>query len=200
LHEENAMEENDVIPIEKNKINKKYIEQNFEQVLWGTRYVILLPVIFSLIGSLIMFIIGSIDVIKVIIETVQYFYNVRNEIDIHSMVIVKIVGAIDIYLIAVVLLIFSFGLYTLFISKIDIAEQSESSKLLDVHSLDSLKDKLSQVIIMALIVKFFQMIFTMDEAYKTSIDMIYLSVSILALGICLFFVYRAKAHKSEIHK
>lgn len=194
------MEEKDEIPFKKVEINKNKIESNFENILWGTRYIILLPVVFSLLGAIIMFIIGSIDIINVIIKTAEYFINTGNEIDIHSIVIVQVVGAIDIYLIAVVLLIFSFGIYTLFISKIDIAEQSESSKLLDVHSLDSLKDKLSQVIIMALIVKFFQTIFTMDEAYKTSLDMIYLSVSILGLGICLFFVYRAKAHTNEIIK
>jgi len=59
-------------------------------------------------------------------------------------------------LIAVVLLIFSFGIYELFISEIDDAENSEvGSKILAIHSLDELKDKLGKVVVMVLIVSFF---------------------------------------------
>ena len=39
----------------------------------------------------------------------------------HEDIVAGIIGAVDLYLIAVVLLIFSFGIYELFISKIDVS-------------------------------------------------------------------------------
>jgi uncharacterized membrane protein YqhA len=56
-----------------------------------------------------------------------------------------------------VLIIFSFGIYELFISKIDIARSSEAySTLLEISTLDDLKNKIIRVIIRVLVVSFFQ--------------------------------------------
>ena len=41
----------------------------------------------------------------------------------HSHILAHVITAVDLYLIGVVLLIFSFGIYELFISKIDIARE-----------------------------------------------------------------------------
>ena len=62
-----------------------------------------------------------------------------------QVVVGGIIGAVDLYLIGVVMIIFSFGLYELFISDIDPAkdEHGEENQLLAVHSLDQLKDKIS---------------------------------------------------------
>lgn len=178
----------------------KGFELLFERWLWGTRFMVLLPIIFSLIGSLVMFIVGSVDVVKVVLDSIAYASGSGEGGDLHARVIIEIVGAIDIYLIAIVLLIFSFGLYTLFISRIDEAEDSETSGILEIHSLDSLKDKLSQVVIMALVIKFFQMIFSMYQSFTSPLDMVYLALSILGLAMALFFLYRAKGHPKESPK
>ncbi len=47
-------------------------------------------------------------------------------------------------------------LYELIISQIDIAQMSAASRILEIKSLDELKDKLAKVIIMVLIVGFFK--------------------------------------------
>jgi uncharacterized membrane protein YqhA len=168
-------------------------ERAFEAGLWGTRYVVMLPIAFSLVGAAIMFVLGSADIARAAAEAARYLANGDAPADLRSRIIAEIIGAIDIYLIAIVLLIFSFGIYKLFVSRLEIAERSEASKILDVHSLDGLKDKLTQVIIIALIVKFFQMVITMADAYGTATDLLLLSSSILGLGACLFFLYLAKA-------
>ena len=80
---------------------------------------------FSLVGSVLLFVVGSWDIIKAGIKTVHYYLEVKSEIsDIHNLLLNVIVNSIDLYLIAVVLLIFSFGLYELFMSKILIKELS----------------------------------------------------------------------------
>ena len=63
------------------------------------------------------------------------------------------VGGIDYYLIGIALLIFGYSVYELVVSEIDPRQQEESElrrNLLNIDSLDSLKQKLTKVIIVAL--------------------------------------------------
>ena len=66
----------------------------------------------------------------------------------------KMISAVDLYLIGIVLLIFGFGIYELFISKIDIAREDLSVTILEIENLDELKNKIIKVIVMVLIVSF----------------------------------------------
>ena len=69
----------------------------------------------------------------------------------HSQILYKNISAVDLYLIGVVLLIFGFGIYT---SKIDVARRNVSVTILEIESLDELKNKIVKVIVMVLIVSF----------------------------------------------
>lgn len=168
------------------------LEQIFEWLLWNSRSFIILAVIFSMLGSIILFIVASMDVFHVTVETFRYYFGEHHEVDLHTLVISEIISAIDLYLIAVVLFIFAFGLYELFISEIDIAARSGTSKVLEIHSLDQLKDKLAKVIVMVLIVSFFNKVLNMN--ITTSLDMLYFAGSILALALGLYFLHKDSSH------
>ena len=133
------------------------LEKLFENSLWSSRFIVILAVIFGLIGAVILFVVASVDIFvtaKLVINT--YITHAHPE-HFHEDVVGGIIGAVDLYLIGVVMLIFSFGLYELFISDIDAAkEEGEENKILAIHSLDQLKDKISKVIVMVLVVGFFQ--------------------------------------------
>lgn len=160
----------------------------FEAILWHTRLVVLLAVVLSLVGSVLLFAVASWDIINAGIKTAHYYLGLKSEInDIHNLLLNAIISSIDLYLIAVVLLIFSFGLYELFISKISIKELS-SIKVLEISTLDQLKDKLAKVIVMALIVAFFSKVLSME--LKSTLDMIYFAISILALSLGLYFLHK----------
>lgn len=149
----------------------------------------LFPVIFGLLGAIVLFIIASYDVGKVLLEVYKYFFATDFHVEnFHSEVVGEIVGAIDLYLMALVLYIFSFGIYELFISEITQLKQSKQSKVLEVHSLDELKDKLGKVIVMVLIVNFFQRV--LHANFTTSLEMAYLAASILALCLGLYFLHK----------
>ena len=79
----------------------------------------------------------------------------------------------------------------LFITKISIKELS-NIKVLEIHTLDQLKDKLAKVIVMALIVAFFSKVLNMDV--KSTLDMIYFAISILALSLGLYFLHKESKH------
>ncbi len=164
------------------------LEKVFEGLLWRTRFITLLPVIFGIVGAIVLFFVASYDIIHVVTGSFKYLFFGLKELDLHTDVVGKIIGAIDLYLMALVLLIFSFGIYELFISEIDEMKSSKQSKVLEVHSLDHLKTKLGQVIIMVLIVNFFQRV--LHTTFSTPLEMIYLAISILALCLGLYFLHK----------
>jgi uncharacterized membrane protein YqhA len=159
-----------------------WLEQVFESLLWKSRLIIILAVIFSLLGSFAMIIAGSFETY----HTVTHFFTKSSaELD-HSKLLIGIIGAIDLYLIGIVLLIFSFGVYELFISKIDIGSDGKSHNILEIESLDELKNKLVKVLLMALIVSFFKTI--LSTTFTTPLEILYFGLSILFIATCTFFM------------
>ena len=169
------------------------LEKFFENAMWKTRLFVLLPVVFGLIGAIILFVIASVDIFEVLIYTLNVYLNGLHPENFHEEVVSKIIGAVDLYLIAVVMLIFAFGLYELFISKIDAAENSKSgNNILAIHSLDQLKDKIAKVIVMVLIVSFFQKV--LHTSYPPPPQMLYFALSIGILSVGLYFLGKVGKH------
>jgi uncharacterized membrane protein YqhA len=173
------------------KKNRGFLEIVFEAALWRGRLVAILAVFFGMIGAVSLFLVASADVWHMAVITYKYFFMHYHPDTFHEMIIGGIIGAVDLYLIAVVLLIFSFGIYELFISEIDDAENSEvGQKILAIHSLDELKDKLGKVVVMVLIVSFFKKVIHMN--FDTPLSMMYLAGSILALALALYFMHKGE--------
>lgn len=166
------------------------IERVFEKILWSSRFVTLLAVIFGLLGAVILFVVASYDIVEVFKVVWNFVFNHVHPKDMHSEVVSAVIGAVDLYLIALVLLIFSFGIYELFISQIEDMQESKQSKVLEVRSLDHLKDKLGKVVIMVLVVSFFQRV--LHQEYNGALEMMYLAVSILALCVGLYFLQKGQ--------
>jgi len=168
-----------------------FLESIFESSLWRGRLITILAVVFGMIGAIVLFLVASYDIVMVAKKTYMFFFTNYHPENFHEMLIGKIIGAVDLYLIAVVLLIFSFGIYELFISEIDDAEDSEvGDKILAIHSLDELKDKLGKVVVMVLIVGFFKRVMHMD--FQTPLEMLYLAGSILALALALYYMHKGE--------
>ncbi|MEY3090746.1 MAG: hypothetical protein RL113_1062 [Pseudomonadota bacterium] len=168
------------------------LERVFEGAIWRSRFVVLLAVIFGLIGALILFVVASLDVWHVAIHTFHVVISGVHPEKFHEDIVAGIIGAVDLYLIAVVLFIFAFGLYELFISDIDAAEGHNGSKLLAIHDLDQLKDKIAKVIVMVLVVNFFQRV--LHTSFGTALEMLYFALSIAALAVGLYFLGKVGKH------
>ena len=165
------------------------LEKFFENAMWQTRLFVLFAVIFGLLGSIILFVVASVDIYDVLKYTIEVYVNGLHPENFHEEIVSKIIGAVDLYLIAVVMLIFSFGIYELFISKIDAAcneENENCSTILAIHSLDQLKDKIAKVIIMVLVVNYFQRV--LHTQYQTPLELLYFALAITALAVGLFFL------------
>jgi len=162
------------------------IEKLFEGLIWNSRFIVLLAVIFGLLGAIILFVVASMDIWGVAVYTFNTIITHAHPENFHEDIVSNIIGAVDLYLIAVVMFIFSFGLYELFISDIDQAEGKNGSKLLAIHSLDELKDKIAKVIVMVLVVNFFQRV--IHTNFTTPLEMLYFAGSITALAVGLYFL------------
>ena len=158
------------------------LEKSFEWGLWKTRFIVIIPVIFGLIGALGLMLLGSAQMIEAFFPLMEHGYDSHDT----KTVIAAIVTAVDLYLIGIVLLIFSFGVYELFISKIDIGRLGEQSNMLQITSLDQLKNKILKVVIMVLIVTFFKEAISVH--YKTPLNIVYFGLAILAASISAYFI------------
>ena len=164
------------------------MEKIFESSLWASRFMVITAVIFGLVGAVILFIVASFDIYDTAKFVLNTYITHAHPQNFHEDVVGGIIGAVDLYLIGVVMLLFSFGLYELFISDIDAAknDDGEENKILAIHSLDQLKDKISKVIVMVLVVGFFQKVG--HTQYNNPLDMLYFALSITAIAVGLYFL------------
>ncbi|MGM0449624.1 MAG: YqhA family protein [Pseudomonadota bacterium] len=132
-----------------------HLEKRFERFLWQSRFLVLIAVIASLLGASLLFVVGTLDIIGIIVASVEYYLGHGGK-DIHDFIVTDIIIAMDIYLIAVVLLIFGLGIYRLFISPIEESETHGNYHPFNVKSFDELKDKIVRVVILAVIIEFFR--------------------------------------------
>ena len=170
------------------------LEKIFEDSLWASRFMIILAVVFGIIGAVALFIVASVDVYNSAQFVISTYLNHAHPHNFHEDVVGGIIGAVDLYLIGVVMLLFAFGLYELFISEMDVAKdkEGEDNKILAIHSLEQLKDKISKVIVMVLVVGFFQKVGHTE--YHGALEMLYFALSITAVAVGLFFLNKVGKH------
>jgi uncharacterized membrane protein YqhA len=175
------------------------IETAVEWALWQSRLMVFFAVVASLVSALLLILLGTWDVVLLSGDFLCAFSSQEAYEAFHKQAITGVVGAVDSYLIATVLLIFGLGLYELFISKIDLAEKdSLSSRVLVIHTLDQLKEKLAKVIVMVLIVIFFKN--AVNVHYDGIGSLIYLAGGILLIAAALWFMGKGHAPEKETDK
>lgn len=169
----------------------------FESFLWKNRLVVLAAVIISLVSSLAMFYMATIDSAYMIAHLIEYpTLDTEARLVLRSTTLTHVVELIDGYLLAIVLLIFALGRYALFISKIDEAEDAaNASQVLVINSLDDLKARLSKVIVMILIVKYFE--HALEMAFSTPLDLLIFAGGIALIGLTLYLSHAADANNKS---
>ena len=140
-----------------------------------------------MVASISLFLIGSWDIIYSIVYQNPLF---NAEVTNNNDLLFKIISSIDLFLIGIVLLIFGFGVYELFISEIDFAKGKFAESTLKIKSLDQLKNKIIKVIIIVLIVKFFEKILKLTPQFISPNDILIFSASILAICLGYFLINR----------
>ncbi len=163
----------------------QWFERVLERALWSSRLMILVAVIASLLISAMLFYVASADVVRLAHDVIAYTGRTVS----HSSIVAHVAEIVDGYLFAAILVIFALGLYELFISRIDAAENSTvARRLLLITSIDDLKERLAKVVFLILVVRYFQ--FALEHDPKTPLDLLELAIGIALIAFALFLTGR----------
>lgn len=179
---------------------KSQTAKAFEKGLYFSRYLTLLAVVGSLVSAIVLFVYGTINVYVAF----QGFMSLHVSGD-HAeqgQMVARFVSSVDVYLFAMVLIIFSMGVYELFISKIDPVETKFDTRpsWLRITSIDDLKSSLGKVILMVLIVSVFEHSLSID--YDQSVDLLYAAVAVVLVALALYvthFSNHKEAKKKKVN-
>jgi len=168
---------------------KSEITRRFEYTLYFTRFLTLLAVFGSLFAAIALFIKWSVIVVDGMIEFVTHITSPEYE---H--LLEMFVSSVDVFLFAMVLIIFGVGIYELFISKIDPVEKKADNRptWMQVSNVDDLKASLGKVILMVLIVTFFK--YSIEVEYGNVNDLLKLGVGIILIAGALFITNKSHHH------
>ncbi|KAJ4848409.1 hypothetical protein Tsubulata_032780 [Turnera subulata] len=149
-------------------------------------------------------VLGGIGCTYVVSSYGEYFVN-------RGKVILLLVEAIDVYLLGTVMLVFGMGLYELFVSNLDIAKLSsgkmvpqgsnffglftlkERPRWLEIKTVNELKTKLGHVIVMLLLIGFFEK--SKTAVILSPLDLLCFSASVLLCSGCLFLLSKLSEDK-----
>ncbi|HIP86649.1 MAG TPA: YqhA family protein [Aquifex sp.] len=161
------------------------MELFFENLLWKTRWLVLIAVIASLVSSLIIFLVGIYEVFHLV---TSFVINASYE-KFYAKLLSVVIASVDLFLIATFLLVFALGLYELFVSKIDPAEKDPlGERVLVIKSLEDLKEKLGRLVIMVLIVSFFKQVLHLE--FKNPLETLYIALGVLLIALALYFTHK----------
>ena len=169
----------------------------FENALYSSRYLSLLAVIGAILSSIALFIRGGMIVYHSIYTFIN---NLSHHIEqSYEVLFEELVSSVDVFLFALVLIIFGVGVYELFINKIDPVERQNDTRpsWLRISSVDDLKSSLGKVILMVLIVSFFKHTLEITKSEWSPIALLYLSIGILLISAALYLTHKSHGEKEE---
>ncbi len=173
------------------------LESLFEGLLWRGRLIVLIAVFGSLVASVGVFCVASVDAAGLASQVADYMLHGGGGHDhgvARAAITANVVEIVDGYLLGTILLIFALGLYELFISRIEAAEGSEfAERVLLIRSLDDLKDRLAKVVLLILVVKFFEHAIQIDVASMR--ELLEMAVSICLIAGALRLAHGAHGAK-----
>lgn len=162
----------------------------FEKLLWGSRYLTLLAVWSCIVGMALLFTLSALDMGKLLLEFIDVYILGHDVPNFHTIVVSHVITAVDDFLLAMVLLIFGLGVYELHIGKLDFIRENEvAGKLLQIESLDDLKDRLGKVILMILIVSFFKNVLSVK--FDDPLNILYMGGGIFLVALASYFGHKA---------
>ena len=156
-----------------------------ESIMHRLRYISLISVIASGVGSILMFIIGAGKTVRAYLIYFPGGVSTTHDVS-ANLAVTYLIQSIDAFLIGLVMMIFSAGVYSLFIRRKD-SSSAEIDSWVNIKSITQLKRILAELVIVILFVKF------LEGGLKVGLDgytweMLVLPMGILMLALSLKFM------------
>ena len=148
------------------------------------RHVSLVAVFSTLAGSVLMFGLGCYKAVMAFLTPITAL---DASIDKSDLITTSLIKSLDAFLIAFVLFIFAYGTYGLFISETDDSDTESDNSLgwINITSIGHLKNKLAEVIIVILFVKFLEVALLNMENMRWELLVLPLATLMLAASLKL---------------
>jgi len=169
-----------------------------KKIFYLFRYVSWTAIIGSLLGSLLLFIVGALKTINAF-RVVIFNYIPEDKVHLHPADIATtyLIKSLDTFLIALVLFIFAHGVYTLFISNKKYDDEKIVLKWIKTPNIGHLKNVLAEVIVIILFVKFLEVVFMNIDNLKWEIVILPISIVLLALGLKFLSLNKEDNNKTK---
>jgi uncharacterized membrane protein YqhA len=148
----------------------------------GSRFLAAMAVVGSLAGSLLMFVIGLVSVVEAYVHWLPP-HTPGEEVRPTAAATLGVIEALDRFLIAIVLLYFSYGVYSLFIHPEQPEEELALPSWLRVGQIGQLKQVVAEVIIVILFVLFLRTTLHAFEQPRTVLSFEQIA-SLVVLPVC----------------
>ena len=166
------------------------VQDGFEHCIWGSRFLVIIAVAASILAAIGLFVVAALDNVTLIREMVRYLGAAAEQRDaLKYVLLTEVAENIDAFLFATILLVFALGLYELFIARIHVAERAKfADQLLFITSIDDLKNRLSKIIFLILIVRYFE--FALKLSPTTITETLQFACGIVLIAVAIFLTSR----------
>lgn len=177
---------------------KGKVAKSFEKALFSSRFLTLFAVVGSLVSAVVLFIYGTMNVYMAFKGFLER--PLAHDPEDLSQLLTVFVSSVDVYLFAMVLIIYGMGVYELFISKMDPVETKLDTRpsWLRITSIDDLKSSLGKVILMVLIVSVFE--HSLNIGFDKSVDLLYGSIAVVLVALALYVTHLSNKHGEDTVK
>lgn len=156
-------------------------------IIMESRWIALVGVIASAVSAIIVFVYGSVEILNLFQD---FWKSLTGKTEFHrsqAYLMGKIISTVVYFLTAMLMYVFSAGLHSLFIGKLESADPN-SGRILQIQSLDHMKERVINLIHMILVVIFFKFALTME--FSNALNLLYLSIGILLIAGSLYLSAR----------
>ena len=160
---------------------------NMFKIFFSLRYIIFIIVIGTFLGAFLMVLSGASETL----EAFSIFFSSEalpeelSQLSRGEAAGLTMIGSVDDYLFGLVLIIFSYGIYMLYIHDHSQEINMEIPNWLIIKDIEQLKKTLAQVIVIILFVKFIEIVLTKNLVWEDLI--IPISIILLSIGLKLLF-------------
>ena len=163
----------------------KYLIQALEWLFWQTRFIIIIGVFAGLLTTIVLVVLGTIDAYEFLVTFYKSFGSKKGVSVIGSTILLKGLKMIELFLAAALMLLFSFGIFQVFIHRISRFENDpEAAKGLIVTNMEQFRDKFLKLIHIVLITIFFK--YALMINFSDEKDLLYLSGSIFLVAASIY--------------
>ena len=164
---------------------EEWLDKHFEIKFFSLRYIAIVSVIFLFIGSILMFWLGTYETIKAILCLFRCHKSKE--------CVILLIKSIDAFLFGLVLMISSYGIYDLFISRLEPAEKPGiRPNWIRFKDISSLKNILVELIIIILTIAFFEAIEKNINIFKNPWQFLIIPIGIFLIAISISQIRRSK--------